>query len=155
MSEEQPVIIQRVHEAERHLVTGLFDAYRVFYQQPSDLERADGYLKERLETGESIIYVALISGQPAGFTQLYPTWSSVRTSKNWILNDLYVDPAHRKKGIGGALIRQAMAYTKDHGGTWMQLETARDNHTAQALYEAMGFQRIDIADGCYFYRIPV
>lgn len=155
MSDSPTPVIHRVHEAERHLVTELFDAYRVFYQQASDLDRADKFLQERLETGESVIYVALLDGEPVGFTQLYPTWSSVRTSKNWILNDLYVTPDRRKQGVGEALIRQAMAFAKEHDGTWVQLETAQDNLTAQGLYEAMGFKKIDIAEGCYFYRIPV
>jgi ribosomal protein S18 acetylase RimI-like enzyme len=155
MPDQNPTVIYRVHEAERHLVTALFDAYRVFYQQPSDIDRADAFLQERLESGESIIYVALQDGKPVGFTQLYPTWSSVRTNKNWILNDLYVSPDHRKQGIGEALIRQAMAFAKEHGSTWVQLETAQDNHTAQGLYESMGFKKIDIAEGCFFYRIPV
>ena len=155
MPSNPSITIHRVHEAERHLVTGLFDAYRVFYQQASDLDRADAFLRDRLESGESVIYVALEEGSPVGFTQLYPTWSSVRTSKNWILNDLYVHPDHRKKGIGEALIRQAMAFAKDQCGSWVQLETAQDNHTAQGLYEAMGFRKIDIVEGCYFYRITV
>jgi len=155
MTDRAPIAIYRVHEAERHLVTDLFDAYRVFYQQPSDPARADAFLRERLESGESVIYVALDSGQPVGFTQLYPTWSSVRTNKNWILNDLFVHPDHRKTGIGEALIRQAMNFAKEQGGNWVQLETAEDNHTAQGLYEAMGFEKIDITEGCFFYRIPV
>jgi ribosomal protein S18 acetylase RimI-like enzyme len=159
MTDKAPIDIIRVHEAERHLVTGLFDQYRVFYLQPSDPVKADDYLRERLELGESVIFVALAKGhdgqEPVGFTQLYPTWSSVRASRNWILNDLFVSAGHRKQGIGEALIRQAMAFAKGQGANWVQLETATDNLTAQSLYEAMGFARQPPDDNCFFYRIGV
>ncbi|RZA19717.1 MAG: GNAT family N-acetyltransferase, partial [Lysobacteraceae bacterium] len=77
----------------------LFDAYRQFYGQPSDLARAREWLRERLRFGESMVLVARRGGATVGFVQLYPMFSSVRTAKTWILNDLYVDAAARRSGI--------------------------------------------------------
>lgn len=151
--------IRRITLDQLHLVTGLFDSYRVFYKKPSDIVLAETFIKERLEKNESVIFVALDTenGQsvPIGFTQLYPMYSSVSATKNWILNDLYVESSHRKQGIGEALIKTAMRFAKTEGATFVQLETAVDNYTAQSLYEAIGFKKQEPESGYLVYRIGV
>lgn len=116
--------IRRIGVADAALVIGLFDLYRQFYKQASDTATAEKFIKERLENNESVIFVAVEDNVPLGFTQLYPKYSSMRASKNWILNDLYVENSHRKKGIGEALIKTAMNFAKGTGATFVQLETA-------------------------------
>ena len=81
----------------------LFAQYRVFYEQPFELEEAKQYLAERLNGEESIIFIAIENKEQAGFTQLYPSFSSVGLKKIWILNDLFVSTDHRQKGIAQAL----------------------------------------------------
>ncbi|HTD99155.1 MAG TPA: GNAT family N-acetyltransferase [Mucilaginibacter sp.] len=147
--------IRRINLAEASLVTGLFDKYRTFYKQPTDIALAEKFIKERLEKNESVIFVAVENDKPVGFTQLYPKYSSVSAHKNWILNDLYVDSNHRKQGIGEALIRTAMHFAKSEGSTYLQLETAVDNYTAQSLYEAIGFVKQEPESGCFEYRVEV
>ena len=78
----------------------LFDAYRQFYQQPGDLQRAGDFLRERLQRDESVILLASRDGAAVGFTQLYPIFSSVRTARTWLLNDLYVAQRTRRGGVG-------------------------------------------------------
>jgi ribosomal protein S18 acetylase RimI-like enzyme len=151
--------IKRIYLNEAGLVTGLFDKYRSFYKQPSDPALADKYITNRLQNNESVIFVALEnengSDVPMGFTQLYPKYSSVSASKNWILNDLFVDTPFRKKGIGEALIKTAMEFAKTEGATYVQLETAVDNYTAQSLYHAIGFKKQQPETGYLVYRISV
>ncbi len=151
--------IKRINSTERHLVVDLFDQYRVFYKKPSDKVLADNYIKERLERNESIIFVALedVNGSEVaiGFTQLYPTYSSVRAVKNWILNDLYVAADHRKKGIGEQLIQAAMQFAKTDGAQYVQLETAIDNYNAQRLYETIGFVKQQPDEGYFVYKIDL
>ena len=49
-------------------IAGLFDAYRVFYQQPSNLPQSWAFLAERLSANESVIfYVQTAEGQALGF----------------------------------------------------------------------------------------
>lgn len=151
--------IQRISLAEADLVTSLFNKYREFYKQPSNLSLAESFIKERLGKNESVIFVAfeVENGHhiPAGFTQLYPKYSSMRVSKNWILNDLYVDSNYRKRGIGEALIKAATHFAKSEGATFVQLETAVDNYTAQSLYEAIGFEKQGPEVGFLVYRIGI
>ncbi|MFT3826971.1 MAG: GNAT family N-acetyltransferase [Chitinophagaceae bacterium] len=149
------MVIKQITTEERGLVVGLFDAYRVFYKQSSDLTLADNFLKARLNNNESIIFVALEKDAPIGFTQLYPKYSSVRAVKNWILNDLYVDAKHRRKGVGEALIREAMSFAKENNAKFVQLETAVDNVTAQQLYDVIGFVKQPVDTEYIVYRINV
>tara|TARA_Y100001001_G_C7809447_1_gene239245 strand:- start:28 stop:258 length:231 start_codon:yes stop_codon:yes gene_type:complete len=72
--------IKRIKKSESHLVIGLFDKYRVFYKQEPDLALAKEFIQARLNNDESIIFVAIKEGQPVGFTQLYPKYSSVSVS---------------------------------------------------------------------------
>jgi len=119
----------------------LFDLYRIFYGQKSDLAAAEAFIHERLSLNESVIFIAKIDGEYAGFTQLYPSFTSVGMKRIWILNDLYVHKDFRKKGLGEALIRHAFDYARKTGRARVILETGNDNVQAQALYEKIGFER--------------
>jgi len=151
--------IKQIDSSEVELVVVLFNQYRIFYNQPSDIQLARTFIDARIQNNESIIFVALFDDGnkkiPVGFTQLYPKYSSARAIKNWILNDLYVDSAYRKQGIGERLINSAIAFAKVGGAKFVQLETATDNKTAQSLYESIGFKKQDPDNEFFLYRIDV
>lgn len=148
------IAIKQITLDEANLVVGLFNQYRMFYQQLSDIGMAKAFIEARLENSESIIFVAINEDQkPVGFTQLYPKYSSAKLTKNWILNDLFVDEPYRKQGVGALLIRKAMDFAKSQGSTFVQLETAVDNYTAQRLYEAIGFKQQENDTEFFLYKI--
>lgn len=122
-------------------VANLFNLYRTFYQQESDLEGAKNYIKERINKEESVIFVVKDEQNYLGFTQLYPTFSSISMKRAWILNDLYVDEQARKQGVGELLIHKAKEYAIETGAKSLSLSTAPDNHTAQRLYEKNGYEK--------------
>lgn len=130
----------------------LFDAYRQFYEQPADLERATNYIRARLENGESTILVAETADGPlAGFCQLYATFCSVAAAPILVLYDLFVDPAYRRQQVGRALMLAAREHAQQVGVVRMELATAVTNHQAQTLYESLGWQR---DDDFYHYSLP-
>ncbi len=120
----------------------LFDAYRVFYKQKSDLEAAQTFLTARLNKEESVIYVAYLNDKAVGFTQLYTSFSSVKLQPLFILNDLYVAEANRGKGIGKKLLIAAKELCQEKKYKGIALETAADN-PAQHLYEKLGWTKDD------------
>lgn len=122
-------------------VSNLFNLYRMFYQQESDLGGAKAYIKERIERKDSVIFVVKDKQNYVGFTQLYPTFSSISMKRAWILNDLYVDTKARKQGVGEALLLKAKEYAMETGAKSISLETAPDNYSAQRLYEISGYKR--------------
>lgn len=123
------------------LIAPLFDAYRQFYGQPPALVGARQFLFERLQRGESVIF-ALVEGEDAlGFTQLYPSFSSVSLKPIWILNDLFVAEKARRRGIGARLLNAAVDHAQRTGAVRLVLSTGVENVTAQALYEQEAWQK--------------
>lgn len=123
------------------VVAKLFDAYRMFYQQSSDLEGATGFITERLRNNESVILLAMINETAAGFVQLYPIFTSVGMQRTWLLNDLYIDPFYRGKGIASALLDAAKDFGRSTSSKWLMLQTSVTNAAAQALYEKNGWHK--------------
>lgn len=120
----------------------LFDGYRQFYRQASDPERARAFLAERLTQQQSLIVLAHDPHRAGlGFTQLYPMFSSVRTVRTYVLNDLFVAPQARRHGVAKALLTAAAEHARALGAASLSLQTALDNAPAQALYESLGWQR--------------
>jgi GNAT superfamily N-acetyltransferase len=121
----------------------LFDGYRQFYKKDSDEEGARSFLSERLENNESVVYIVFAKAeetQAVGFTQVYPLFSSVRMKRMLLLNDLYIDPNFRGKGVGTALIDTVKNLCRNLGQNGIALQTAYDN-PAQRLYEREGFKK--------------
>lgn len=129
----------------------LFDAYCVFYQQPSNPQQARAFLSERFLLRENVMFLAYDDEERAlGFTQLYPIFSSVYMQREWLLNDLYVVSEARGKRIGEKLIERTIEYAKTSGARGVMLETAHSNIPAHRLYERMGFVREDLEFRVYF-----
>jgi len=131
--------VRRATESDIDAVVPLFDAYRQFYHQPSDLPRARGWLRDRLARDESVVLLAERDGTAVGFTQLYPMFSSVRTARLWILNDLFVTADARRHGVARALLDAAARFGREDGAAGLMLETGSDNAAARALYRAAGW----------------
>ena len=121
-------------------LVALFDAYRVWYEKPSDPQGAEDFLRARMEQGESIVYLACEGEAVVGFTQLYPLFSSTRMKRLWLLNDLFVDAAHRGKGISKLLLERAKTLARETGACEVMLETAKTNDIGNQLYSSAGFE---------------
>jgi ribosomal protein S18 acetylase RimI-like enzyme len=143
--------IRHATPADLPQLAGLFNQYRVFYQQLSDEPAALAFLTERMEQKQSVILVAESSGQLAGFTQLYPIFSSVGMQRSWLLNDLFVSPYYRRQGIAEKLLEAARQHGLQTGSRWLLLQTGHDNAAAQALYEKNGWLR----EEDLFYRLDL
>lgn len=137
-----PFQIQQASIDDLETVATLFDDYRQFYGQPADRPRALEFLAERFRQRESLILWARnAQSEGLGFTQLYPLFSSVRTVRTYLLNDLFVAPEARRQGVAAALLGAAAKHAKSLGAASLSLSTALDNAPAQALYESLGWQR--------------
>ena len=143
--------IARAGHQDCERVAILFDAYRQYYQQAADLDRARHFIGERLAREQSIILLATQSGTAVGFVQLYPSFSSVRTSRIWTLNDLFVAPTARRKGVARTLLLAARDFAIQDQACGMVLETMPENTPAQALYQDLGWE----LDGTLHYQLTL
>ncbi len=121
-------------------VAVLFDAYRQFYEQESDLLLATRFIRDRISKEESVIILAESTDhQILGFCQMYPSFCSVEAVPIYTLYDLFVQPEARRTGAGKALLLAAERHAARNGVARMDLTTAKTNIAGQALYESLGW----------------
>lgn len=144
-------IIQAGPEHVDH-ITPLFVGYREFYRGLPEVERSRAFLTRMLETGESVIFLALRGETALGFIQMFRTYSTGALRHIWILNDLFVAPDARRLGVGRALMEYARDYATRDGAARLTLRTEVTNATAQALYESLGWRR---DEAFYTYNLPL
>ncbi|MFD7081666.1 GNAT family N-acetyltransferase [Streptomyces sp. NPDC002181] len=150
---DQGVVLRVAGHGDLDVAGALFRGYLDFYEvKVEDPDAPREYLAQRLQGGESLVLLADVPGAgTVGFAQVYRTFSSLALRPMWILSDLYVDPSGRRTGAGRALLREVLRRAREAGVSGVQLETAYDNHVAQALYEAEGFER----DAFHVYFHPL
>lgn len=137
------VEIRKAQLSDLSQLTRLVEQYRAFYnQEPS--ERSEDYLASRLKNNEIVTFVAQVNDDLVGFANCYPTFSTVSLSEIWLLNDLFVDPAHRGKHIADQLVQTAEQAARLAGATRIWLRTAHTNTPAQALYEGRGWVQDEV-----------
>jgi GNAT superfamily N-acetyltransferase len=100
---------------------------------------------------EGVQIIARDDRRPVGFATIFWTWSTLRAARIGVMNDLFVDPAARGKGIAEALIGECVERCRTRGARSLGWQTAKDNRRAQAVYERAGAVREEWLD----YSLPV
>lgn len=118
----------------------LFGAYLDFYGVERHLSAERTFLEERLTASDSTGFGAFAGGDLAGFALCHHTQNSLRLAPAWVLHDLFVAPAHRRRGVARALIEAVQTRAKAAGACEVVLSTAQDNSNAQSLYEKLGYR---------------
>ena len=142
------MIVRRAKKKDIDELSILFDKYRIFYKQPSDITNARTFLKKRMKRKESVIFVAEERDELVGFTQLFPIFTSVGMKRTWLLNDLYVNERSRGMGVAAKLLEAAKEFGVETNSKWLLLQTAADNFTAQKVYDKNGW----VKETDFFYR---
>lgn len=125
-------------------IAELFNAYRKFYRQESDLEGAIIFIKARFKNKDSVIFTANDNSCLAGFVQLYPSYSSVSMRRIWILNDLFVRESYRRKNVARQLMETAKNHARGTEALRVQCATESLNVSAQRLYESLGYLKDEV-----------
>lgn len=116
----------------------LLHAFNTEYGEP---EPDAGTIAERaaplIESGEVIV---LFAGQgPDGFAELRFRPSLYTGALDAYLEELYVVPERRGRGLGRALLEAAMQHARERGAARIDLNTSETDVAARALYESAGF----------------
>jgi ribosomal protein S18 acetylase RimI-like enzyme len=144
--------VRRAGPADLDAVARLFDLYRQFQKQASDPAGARAFIGERVERGESVIFLAEDANGALGFAQLFPSFSSVGMTRTFTLNDLYVTIEARGRGVATALLDAAAEFADGEGASRLILLVATDNAAAEALYVREGWRR---EDSFFIYLLPL
>ena len=143
MKERANYTIEAAVAADVPALAELFDAYRVFYGAASAPARSQAFVDGLITSGNTHFFLAReAEGGPAfGFVHLMPSINTVAMRPIWLLEDLYVAPSGRRKGVATALMTHAENFAKQTGAERLTLATAHDNRRAQSLYKRMGYTK--------------
>jgi ribosomal protein S18 acetylase RimI-like enzyme len=126
MAEDAPEIAHLLHE------------FNLEFTEPSPgVEELGKTVRRLLETGE--ITVLLAGDAPDGLSlfRFRPAlWSH---GLETYLQELYVVPSRRGRGIGRALLERTIEVARERGADGIDLNTGETDTAARALYESMGF----------------
>ncbi|MGZ3496929.1 MAG: GNAT family N-acetyltransferase [Vulcanimicrobiaceae bacterium] len=131
-------------------VAPLFDAYRQFFTEKSDLQRSTEFISERLHNQDSVVFLALDGDEGVGFIQLYPLFSSWYAKRIWFLSDLYVTPDARRNAVGRALVQRVVDHANETGASSVMVELPFSEPHLQRFYGAFGFEKDEVFD---LYRL--
>ena len=132
------VSVRRLEERDKPQWLALFKGYIEFYKATV----ADDVIEmtwQRLMAGQSDFHIALVAvdgtDTPVGLAHILfhrSTWSPTHYC---YLEDLFVDPGQRLKGIGRALIKATYREADARGCTRTYWATQEFNYRARALYD--------------------
>jgi ribosomal protein S18 acetylase RimI-like enzyme len=154
MPDEAPLTIRPAAAEDIPELAALFDAYRVFYQAGSAPAATAEFVARLLAEGRTRFFLA--RGMEArsallGFVHLMPSINTVAMRPIWLLEDLFVTPEARRRGVAAALMRHAEHFARETGAERLTLATAHDNLRAQSLYRGLGYVREE--HFWYFHRV--
>jgi ribosomal protein S18 acetylase RimI-like enzyme len=133
----------------------LFNAYRAFYGQAPEEQRAAAFIRSRVAQSSGRYFLAWNEAASVrsaiGFMHLMPSNNTLAMRPIWFLEDLYVDPSARGLGVATSLLRYAEDFARSTGAERLTLATAHDNLTAQHIYKKLGYVRED--HFWYFHRL--
>jgi GNAT superfamily N-acetyltransferase len=130
--------VRRATAEDAEAVARLLHDFQTEYEEPSP---GVGELAERYERQlrDGQVTVLLAGAGPDGFAQLrFRPWVYTDGPHSY-LEELYVAPALRGKGLGRALLETAMDVARDEGATHMEVGTSESDVEARGLYESAGF----------------
>ena len=150
-SPSQVPVIKAATTEDSTALTRLYIAYRVFYGEDPEEERAAAFILDRLRQSSGRYFLAWNGRDAIGFMHLMPSTNTLAMRPIWLLEDLYVDVAARGQGVATALLSHAEAFAQSSGAERLTLATAHDNLTAQHIYEKLGYARD--SHFLYFHRL--
>jgi GNAT superfamily N-acetyltransferase len=136
----QGIEVAPVEADEYEALLPLIAAYQRFYEVDDvDDERNRSFFRRFLAPSEDgeLLAAREEDGEILGYACLYWTFSSTRAVETVLMNDLFVMPEARGRGVGRALIEASADVARERGAGWLEWATAPDNHTAQRLYDSL------------------
>jgi GNAT superfamily N-acetyltransferase len=117
----------------------LIRAYCEFYEtEPDDDGLREMFRTLIAEPSQGAVFIARDGDRAVGFATLDWKWSSLKAARIGYLEDLFVDPEARGKGIADALIETCADRCRELGMPALEWATAPDNHRAQKVYDRTG-----------------
>ena len=140
------------------LLTGLAVGFRdqLGRSSPTSAELATS-IRSLIEDGDAEFLLAVAEdGAGLGFAQLRFRYSMWLSACEACLEDLFVVPSHRHRGLGTSLVERALERAGERGCASVVVDTNEQNIPAIRLYSQLGFScssnRYDAGRQLWFRR---
>ena len=119
-----------------------FDAARFIPAGPDTEQGYAQFLETQLDRPDAVVLVADAGGTVLGYSYAVLEGLDFMALRGpaGVLQDILVDPAHRRRGAGRLLLDAVLAALKALGAPQVVLSTAHRNEAAQRLFAAAGFR---------------
>lgn len=129
-----------------HDLLPLLRGYADFYgARPSDdalLAMSRALVQDSARDGVQLLARRASDREMAGFATVLWTWSTLSGARIGVMNDLFVRPESRGRGLGRMLLEACVQLCEQRGDiASLRWQTAPDNSTAQRLYDSVGARR--------------
>jgi ribosomal protein S18 acetylase RimI-like enzyme len=119
---------------------------RVYQTAPGAEKTMRRFLADVANSGYSFLFVVAAGDRTVGFisgelrqgspTFLPKTWASV--------DDVFVEPEYRNRGMGRALLQSVQSWAKERGADGISLQVAAANSRGRKFYEDLGFREVSV-----------
>ncbi|MDQ6765619.1 MAG: GNAT family N-acetyltransferase [Verrucomicrobiota bacterium] len=139
------MITTKIHSATLEDVPQLVRLMEEFYNEagfPLDHGWAgDGVSALLADHSRGAIWIVFEDAQPAGYAVLTLRFSMEQCGLDAFIDDLFIRPAHRRRGLGRLALQALFQECRKRGVLAVHVEVGRDNAPAQSLYASYGLAR--------------
>lgn len=137
---EEHVLIRPATRADVPEVLRLIAALADYERLSDQVQGTPDALAEALfgERPAAEALLAEVDGRAAGFALYFTTFSTFLCRPGLYLEDLFVEPGHRGKGIGKRLLARLAALTVERGGGRFEWRVLDWNEPSIRFYESLG-----------------
>lgn len=116
-----------------------------FERLGSEVRATEGQLREAMFGPRPVVeaIIARVGDEPAGWALYFHNFSTILTRKGVYLEDLYVRPRWRGRGIGRALLAALARITVERGGARLEWVVLDWNEAAIRFYRSLGARAMD------------
>ncbi len=135
-----PIVIRPAGSGDVPVILGFIRELADYEQLSDAVVATDASLRASLfgETPAAEVLLAEVGGVPAGFALFFHNFSTFLSRRGLYLEDLYVQPAYRRLGVGRALLTRLAALAVERGCGRMEWSVLDWNQSAWRFYESLG-----------------
>lgn len=146
MTSASPFVIRPAREADLPAVLGFIHELAAYEKLSHEVAADSDGLRAALfpSSGPAAAecVLACVHDEPAGFALFFPTYSTFAGKPGLWLEDLYVRPAFRSRGLGTALLHHVARLANARGCARMEWAVLDWNQPAIDVYERLGARRL-------------
>ena len=137
--------IRRAHPGEAGLVLDFVRELAEYEKLSHEVEATEADIADALFGNDPRLFCAIAqwNGEPVGFAVWFLNFSTFSGRHGIYLEDLYVRPSHRGRGLGKALLVYLAKECVDNGWSRLQWAVLDWNAPSIAFYKSLGAAMLD------------